>query len=268
MRASVSVGQSMKVRAFMTFAFVATIMAGAARATPPSPIGGPDGGVVRESGPDSDAIYAAILMQPFLPEDEAQLTSPDTAEPAQPLLAQDAPRTPGDIARFKTPALPPKDVLEAPDPGAVDGSPRLPIQKLPAYSVLGTHIHIFRERDIYSRAGMIDQSFKRHPGLLVGDEFKLNEDAAHEMFLDDDWRSTKSDYGNMAQAMELGGDRLEGRMILQDVNDADLIVRDDAEDDDDQPSTAQFRLGQLGGDSKLVEVPAIPFDVTVLRMKW
>ncbi len=57
-------------------------------------------------------------------------------------------------------------------------------------------------------------------------------------------------------------------MILQDVNDADLIVRDDAEDDDDQPSTAQFRLGQLGGDSKLVEVPAIPFDVTVLRMKW
>ena len=36
-----------------------------------------------------------------------------------------------------------------------------------------------------------------------------NEDAAHEMFLDDDWRSTKSDYGNMAQAMELGGDRLD-----------------------------------------------------------
>lgn len=255
-------------RVFTTLAFVAMLAAGAARAAPPSLPSGQDGSSVRADVADPAASDPANLPQSAPNAGEAPIAYYDAAGPGQPLPGQIAPGNPRDVAEFKAPAQVPADPREAPNLRPFDGIPRLPIQKLPAFSVRGAHVFVFRPRDLYSNAGMIDQSFRRHPGLYVGNQFKLNDEAAHEMFLEDDWRSTKSDYWSMAQAMAMGGDRNEGRMILDEVDAADLKVRDDVDSDGDQPSTSQFRLGQLGGDSRLLEVPAIPFDFTVVRVKW
>jgi hypothetical protein len=158
--------------------------------------------------------------------------------------------------------------LELPDLRHIEGSPRPGIQVMPAYSVSAVRVPEFRERDLYTKDGMEDLSFKRHPGLLVGNQFNLNRDAAYEMFLADTWRTTKSDYRDMARAMAMGGDQYEAKVIMTDITAEDLLMRSEAETDLDQPSSSQFRMEQLGGDSHLTELPAIPVDVTVVRVKW
>jgi hypothetical protein len=178
------------------------------------------------------------------------------------------PSVPASGAASNAPAPTSEAVFQLPNLRSIEGAPSLPFQTLPAYSVNGAKVPEFRPRDLYTRGGMTAVSFKRHPGLLVGNQFNLNADAAYEMFLEDDWRATKSDYRNMAQAMALGGDRQEAMMIVRDVDAAEVRVRTDAEEEADEPTLGQFKLSELGGDSHLLEVQSIPFDLTVVKVKW
>jgi hypothetical protein len=185
---------------------------------------------------------------------------------------QIAPARPGDAAKRKTPSPESKELMQAPDLRAFDrtsdGFLRLPIQKLPAYSVLGSRVFVFRERDLYTKAGLVDLSFKRHPGLVVGNEFKLNEKRAYEMFMVDDWRATRSDYRDMACAMAVGDDRAEGRMILEAVDSEDLRLGSEGESGYDLPSSDSTLTGHAGSDSGRLELTEIPVDFTLVRLKW
>jgi hypothetical protein len=136
------------------------------------------------------------------------------------------------------------------------------------FNVTGARVPEFRERDVNTRDGMADLSFKRHPGLLVGNAFNLNANAAHEMFLADDWRSTKSDYWDMAHAMAIGGDPAEGRMILQAVKDEETEMRARGGNDSGLPALDRLQVGQLEGDSKLLQAPEDPVDIPFVRVKW
>jgi hypothetical protein len=212
----------------------------------------------------SDADNTANLLQSALGTHPALLAPAGTDEPAAP----DGPPVPSRADAPSTPAAGSGPVFELPDLRDIAGTPRAPPQTMPAYSVNGAKIPVFRERDVYTKDGMAYLSFRRHPGLLVGNPFNLNADAAYEMFLEDDWRATKSDYRNMAQAMLLGGDRGEARTIIRDVDAADLSVRNDAEDQADEPTLGQFKLNEMGGDSHLLEIQSIPFDLPVVKVKW
>ncbi len=209
----------------------------------------------------------ANLLQSALGSQPALIAESEPKEP-QPTASQPPPTVPASAVESNSQVPASGPVFELPDLRNIEGAPHFPPQKMPAYSVNGAKVPEFRSRDIYTRQGMEAVSFKRHPGLLVGNQFKLNDDAAYEMFLEDDWRDTKSDYRNMAQAMLLGGDRREATMIIRDVDGADVRVRTDAEEEADEPTLGQFKLSQFGGDSHLLEIQSIPFDLTVVKVKW
>jgi hypothetical protein len=227
-----------------------------------------DGGPVRPAGPVSDAANSANLLHSALGSAPPQVVSPAREDPAPFVSDPVAAGGPGKTAEPNAPTPDPSEESGDLDLSSFDAASSLPLQKMPVYSVLGFHVPEYRERDIYTKSGMVAAAFKRHPGLVVGNQFRLNVDAAQEMFLEDDWRDTMGDYHDMAHAMALGGDRLEGRMIMEEIIAEDMEVRAEAESQADQPSNGQFRLGQIGSNSQLLEVPAIPFDITVVQMKW
>jgi len=139
---------------------------------------------------------------------------------------------------------------------------------MPAFRVIEPAVHVFRGRDLYTRDGMIAQSFRRHPGLLVGNAFNLNRDAAHELYLEDDWRATKSDYWDMAHAMAQGGDPGAGRLILEEVNDEDLRLRDEAEQDPAAPALGRFQIASAQTGTRSLEISEIPINIPFVRISW
>jgi hypothetical protein len=139
---------------------------------------------------------------------------------------------------------------------------------MPAYTVTASQVPVFRERDINTDKGMIAASFKRHPGLHIGNAFDLNANAAHELFLGDDWRSTMSDYSDMAHAMANGGDPAEGRMILSEVNDEDMEMRAEGNNNSGLPAFDRLQMGQLENDTRLLQAPEQPVDVSFVHVKW
>lgn len=156
--------------------------------------------------------------------------------------------------------------IETPDLRAFDIS-AIEAPAMPAYTVLESRI-VFRSRDLHTRNGMSALAFKRHPGLLVGDAFNLNRNAAYEMFMEDDWRSTKSDYWDTAHAMAQGGDRAMGRKILEEINDEDLRMRAEAEEDPAAPGIGRFQIASAETGTKLLEMPEQTIDIPFFRKTW
>ena len=148
--------------------------------------------------------------------------------------------------------------------GAAPGA----VPKMATVTVTGSQVPDFPERELDTTKGMIAASFKRHPGLHVGNAFDLNANAAHELFLADDWRSTMRDYSEMAKAMADGGDPAESRMILSEVNDEDMEMRAQGNNDSGLPAFDRLQVGQLDNDSKLLQVPERPVDISIVRVKW
>jgi hypothetical protein len=177
--------------------------------------------------------------------------------------------TPATSLELNAPPPNTRNLIETPASEKFTGEvPGTPIPKMPAFTVVGAHVFGFRERDLYTKDGMAALSFKRHPGLYVGDAFNLNANAAHEMFLADDWRSTKKDYWDMAHAMAIGGDASEGRMILQAVKDEDMEMRAEGDNNSGVPAFDRTQVGHIDGDSKLLQAPEDPIDIPFVRVKW
>jgi hypothetical protein len=103
--------------------------------------------------------------------------------------------------------------------------PRLPLSTMSRYMVHGTRPPQFRDRDLYTRAGLIDIAMKAHPGLSVGNIFNLNAAAAYEMFLEQERLSKMGDLEETAEAMAIGGDPAEAKLI-QDAT-AEAFIRDE-----------------------------------------
>lgn len=193
-------------------------------------------------------------------------TDPDAAEPSglAPLAAYSSLGGQDPDAPLGGAAQP----AGAADPAPPDLSAFGAVPVMPAFRVVEPAEHAFRARDIYTRNGRIAQSFRRHPGLLVGNAFNLNRDAAHELFLADDWRATKSDYWDMAHAMAQGGDPGEGRLILDEVNDEDLRMRDEAEQDPAAPALGRFQIASAQTGTRSLELSEIPIDIPFVRVTW
>jgi hypothetical protein len=139
---------------------------------------------------------------------------------------------------------------------------------MPPYTVLEPGAQGFRARDLYTRDGMIDQSFRHHPGLLVGNPFGLNRSAAYEQFMADDWRATKGDYEDMAHAMSQGGDPREGRLIVDEVNDEDVRMRGEAEQDAAAPTLGRFQIASAQTGTRGIEISEIPINISFVRITW
>jgi hypothetical protein len=146
--------------------------------------------------------------------------------------------------------------------------PQSEVRTMPEYRVTEFRNPVFRERDIYTKVGMEDQSFKRHPGLVFGNAFNLNASLAYETFLRDDWNSTKSDYFAMAHAMALGGDPAEGHMILNAINDEDLRMRAEADDAASAPAIGRFQIASAETGTKLLELPEETIDIPFIKKTW
>jgi hypothetical protein len=210
----------------------------ATRAVPQSASAGNAGLVYEPGGLALLVSYRATATQPA---DESQLGE---AKPAP--LATVKPEAP-DLRAFDVSAI------EAPS--------------MPAYTVLESRV-VFRSRDLHTRNGMSALAFKRHPGLLVGDAFNLNRNAAYEMFMEDDWRATKSDYWDMAHSIAQGGDRATGQKILEEINDEDLRMRAEAEEDAAAPGIGRFQIASAESGTKLLEMPEQTINIPFFRKTW
>ena len=146
-------------------------------------------------------------------------------------------------------------------------APAVPV--LPAYQVSDSQLPVIAPRELYTRQGMIYQSFQSHPGMALTNVFGSNENAAYETYLEDDWNRTKNDYWQTAFAMAVGGDPAEGRRIVDEVNAEDLRMRAETAAGDNVPENGQFQFGNQNGDSKVLEViPVFPFNVPLVSVKW
>jgi hypothetical protein len=142
------------------------------------------------------------------------------------------------------------------------------VRTMPEYRVTEFRPEVFRQRDLYTRHGMADLSFQRHPGLLLGNLFKSNENLAYETFLRDDWNSTKADYWDLAYAMALGGDVREGRMITKAVDEEDSWMRAEAEGSASAPTLGRFQIASAEAGSRLLELPEETIDIPFLKRTW
>jgi hypothetical protein len=210
------------------------------------------------------AIFLATRAVPQV----TTATGGDTGGPAWPVSYRFTAAQPPELA-VPPPAEPvpaPAADISKPDLSAFDAAVEAPA--MAAYRVVEHPVPFFRRRDLYTEDGMAAQSFRAHPGLLFGNAFNLNRKAAYEMFLEDDWRSAKSDYWDMAHAMAQGGDRNEGRMILEAINDEDLRMRAEAEEDAAAPSIGRFQIASAETGTRLLEMPEQSINIPFYRRTW
>lgn len=98
--------------------------------------------------------------------------------------------------------------------------PRLPVQMMQRYVVHAARVPEFRPRDLYTKAGLIDMSFKEHPGLRIGNFFNLNAPAAYERIINEQLFAARQDLVDTVIAMANGGDEEEAVLMQQDIIDA------------------------------------------------
>ena len=97
--------------------------------------------------------------------------------------------------------------------------PKNEIPRLPKYVVHERRPPVFRERDVFSASGMLDLSFRRHPGLSIGNILGLNEGLARQMIYDDERLASIEDLNETAYSMAQGGDVAEAQYILKATQD-------------------------------------------------
>lgn len=143
------------------------------------------------------------------------------------------------------------------------------VPRLPAFNVTDFRIVAIQPPELYTRQGMIYQSFRNHPGLVYGNFFHSNENQAQEMYREEHWNETKADFWQTAFAMAVGGDLAEGRLIKQEVYDEDLQMRAEADSGNSVPENGQMQFGNQNGDSKVLEIiPVFPVNFPLVRVKW
>lgn len=96
---------------------------------------------------------------------------------------------------------------------------RLPVEVMRRYVVRERRLPVFRPLDLYTEKGLIDLSFKEHPGLRIGNIFNLNAPIAREAFFQEQLLAEREDLTDLAHAMSLGGDASEGGAVQQAIID-------------------------------------------------
>ncbi len=123
------------------------------------------------------------------------------------------------MPKYSPPTPTPIPVAESQDLRDVD-KPKNEIHRLPKYVVREARPPIFRERDLFTKDGMLDLTMKRHAGLQFGNIFGLNSSPkpgspAYQMMVDDQRKENMDDLLDEAHAISQGGDHAAASYILQ-----------------------------------------------------
>lgn len=200
-------------------------------------------------------IIMALLaaMAPALAQDPAPVPAPpaaDTsniilaqkpAEAAAPLAAEPAPHADSaaisadisaGVAAYNPGASSPKLSMVPHEPRDGDKPrnliPRLPTSIMSRYVVRSSRLPVFRNVDLYTKAGLIDLSFKEHPGLRVGNFFNLNSGLAFEAAMKDQRMADRQDLVDTALAMAAGGDSAEAEAVQDSIIDESFRAQSQA----------------------------------------
>jgi hypothetical protein len=175
-----------------------------APATPPS-AANPDPGATPPASDASNVVLAAKVPEPAPARDESgRAVSAKVAADIGSNMPKYAPPTPA-------PVVP----ADAPDTRDTD-KPKNQIPRLPKYVVRESRPPVFRNRDLYTSEGLVNLSFKSHPGLHFGNILGLNSAAALEMYQDQQRLDAMGDLADEAHAMARGGDKAESDYILKE----------------------------------------------------
>jgi hypothetical protein len=173
------------------------------------------------------------------------------------------------LEEARTVKIAPSDSFQAPDLHPVDATETKSrfVPKMPAYLVVGSKLFVVPDAQLYTPVGTRKAEFATHPGLYIGNIFDLNTKAAYQIARDEEWRSAVADYWDLAHDIALGGDRREGRMIVEAVTDEDFAMRAAGEPGNATTVADRFKAGQVG-DTRLLAGPENPLDIPVVRVDW
>jgi hypothetical protein len=101
--------------------------------------------------------------------------------------------------------------------------PRLPLEVMQKYVVREPRPLSLRRRDLYTTAGLIDLSFKEHPGLRIGNIFNLNAKAAYNKIMDEERFADRQDLVDTTVTMAMTGDSEEMRLMQQAILDESFM---------------------------------------------
>ncbi|HEY1848208.1 MAG TPA: hypothetical protein VGG37_03325 [Opitutaceae bacterium] len=179
-------------------------------------------------------LIAAVLAPALLAADEpaAEPTPTPGPDAAKVILAPRKDSTPAPAAdsdgvtRTVSPGIAaalaagmprysPPTPTPTPPPETDADKPKNGIIRLPAYLVREKKPPIFRPRDLYTPTGLIDLTFRAHPGLIFGNLLGLNSGSAYQIYLEEQRQANMSDLKDTAHAMAQGGDFAEGSFILR-----------------------------------------------------
>lgn len=147
------------------------------------------------------------------------------------------------LPKYSPPTPTPTPAAEPVDLRDID-KPKNGIKRLPKYVVHESRPPVFRQRDLSTPAGLIDLSFKSHPGLMFGNFLGLNSGPAYQMYLDDQRLENMHELADMAHAMSIGGDSAEGSYILKESQDT--YMRSDSDSNWSGPGTGGGNTGGWG----------------------
>jgi hypothetical protein len=174
-----------------------------------------------QEAPARDAPAIVLAAKPAAPaptpsrDSNSRSVSPDVAQ----ALADGMPR-------YHPPTPVPTQTPEQVAAQAEADKPKNAIPRLPAYVVRDSRPPVFRNSEILTEAGQVRLTFRRHPGLAIGNIFGLNEGVAQQMFYDDERLTSIADLADTAHAMDEGGDRSESQFILQETKDTFMRTPD------------------------------------------
>jgi hypothetical protein len=97
--------------------------------------------------------------------------------------------------------------------------PRLSPEVMEKYVVREVRLPVFRTRDLYTKAGLIDLSFKEHPGLRLGNLFNLNANFAYDKIITEQLYAARQDLADTTFAMAAMGDKTELDAMQQAIID-------------------------------------------------
>jgi len=171
------------------------------------------------AAPDPSAADTSSLILAPKPEAAplASNAAPGAAyRPASPAIAQDiSSGLPGySPALLSLKASPPaQDQRDSTKPK--NQIPRLSPELMARYVVYGKRVPVFRTRDLYTEAGLVDLALKQHPGLHIGNFFNLNSKIAYATAMNDAMFADRQDLVDTTLAMAAGGDGAEAAAMQQ-----------------------------------------------------
>lgn len=184
------------------------------------------------------AATASAVAQGVTPTPQAAgnsslvLSTPSAASPAGPVsgLPADGRTAASRVSSEIASGLPGYSPEPTPKPGAAPAVAheadkprnqivRLPLEVMRKYVVRERRLPVFRPLDLYTEKGLIDLSFKEHPGLRLGNFFNLNAPLAREAFIKEQLFAEREDLTDTAHAMAVGGDGSEGEAMQQAIID-------------------------------------------------